>query len=145
MPTDGHPLMIYVPIHVNDGLAITNFPSLYHWFLTTLQQNLLIINLGECFKFLSIVIVHDHICCRLWLFSHVYVTELLNEWNLVNVKHPNTPFPHKITEQLSLPPNVLHEISDDELTSKYHHLVGSLMYLTMITWPDIAYYAMWLG
>jgi hypothetical protein len=56
-----------------------------------------------------------------------------------------TPFPHKITKQLLVPTNVLPEISDDELTSKYQRLVGCLMYLAVVTWPDIAYYAMWLG
>ena len=37
MPKDGAPLVLYVPIHVDDGLAITNSLSLYHWFLETLQ------------------------------------------------------------------------------------------------------------
>ena len=34
---------------------------------------------------------------------------------------------------------------DDELTSKYQCLVGCLMYFAVVTQPDIAYYAMWLG
>ena len=36
MPADGGPLVLYVPIHIDDGLAITNSPSLYQWFLATL-------------------------------------------------------------------------------------------------------------
>jgi hypothetical protein len=38
MPLDGGPLVLYVPIHVDDGLAITNSPSLYAWFLKTLGE-----------------------------------------------------------------------------------------------------------
>jgi hypothetical protein len=37
MPINGDPLVLYVPIHVDDGLTITNSPSLYHWFLATLR------------------------------------------------------------------------------------------------------------
>ena len=32
MPTSG-PLVLYVPLHVDDGLGIMNSPSLYAWFL----------------------------------------------------------------------------------------------------------------
>ena len=59
MLDDGAPLVLYIPIHVNDGLAITNSQPLYAWFLRTLAQRLHIINLGHCSKFLSILIIHD--------------------------------------------------------------------------------------
>ena len=35
MPSSGS-LILYVPLHVDDGLAITNSPSLYAWFLKVL-------------------------------------------------------------------------------------------------------------
>jgi hypothetical protein len=101
--------------------------------------------MGDCSKFLSIVIIRDRLRCCLWLSSHIYVIDLLNEWNLTNAKNPATPFPYKIADQLSLSPNALPDVSDDELTSKYQCLVGCLMYLAVTTCPDIAYYAMWLG
>jgi hypothetical protein len=54
MPTDGGRLVLYVPLHasVDDGLAITNSRSLYLWFLATLSKRLLIVDLGQCSKFL---------------------------------------------------------------------------------------------
>ena len=61
MPANGGPLVLYVPIHIDNGLAITNSPSLYQWFLATLRWNLLIVDLGDCSKFLSIVIIWDHV------------------------------------------------------------------------------------
>ena len=145
MPAHGSPLVLYVPIHINNGLAITNSQSLYQWFLTTLWRNLPIVDMGNCSKFLSIVIIHDRLHHHLWLSSHIYVIDFLNEWNLTNAKNPATPFPYKITDQLPLSPNALLDVSDDELTSKYQHLVGCLMYLAIATHPDITYYAMWLG
>jgi hypothetical protein len=75
-------LVLYIPIHFDDGLAITNLLPLYHWFLSVLKQTLSIVDLGKCSKFLSIVIIRDRICHQLWLSSHLYVAKLLPEWNL---------------------------------------------------------------
>ena len=54
MPVDGAPLVLYVPLHVDDGFAITNSLVLYRWFLATLSAHLLIVDLGECSKFLIV-------------------------------------------------------------------------------------------
>ena len=42
---DGSPLVLYVPLHVDDGLAITNSVSLYTWFLLVLSHRLHIVDL----------------------------------------------------------------------------------------------------
>ena len=145
MPPNGDPLVLYVPVHVDDGLAIVNSPLLYHWFLTSLRKNLLIVDLGVCSKFLSIVITRDRSNRRLWLSSHLYVAELIHEWNLTNAKYPKTPFPSNITDQQPVPGNAVPQIHDNDLTTQYQRVVGCLMYLAVTTCPDIAYYAMWLG
>jgi hypothetical protein len=145
MPLDGTPLVLYVPLYVDDGLAVTNSEPLYTWFLATLAKRLRIVDLGHCSKFLSILILRDRPNCRMWLSSHVYVSELLGEWNMATCKPASTPFPSNISE---LPPaqlNSLPDISDAELTPRYQRLVGCLLYLAVATRPDIAYYAMWLG
>ena len=82
MPSDGSPLVLFVLIHVDDGLGITNLNALYSWFLHSLSHRLHIVDLGPCSKFLSIVTIHDRPACRLWLSSHVYVAELLKNWNM---------------------------------------------------------------
>ena len=79
MPASGDPLVLYVPVHVDDSLGITNSSALYKWFLATLKKNLLIVDLGACSKFLSIIITRDRPNHRLWLSSHVYIAELLKE------------------------------------------------------------------
>ena len=78
MPPSGS-LVLYVPLHVDDGLAITNSPSLYAWFLNVLSHHLHIVDLGPCLKFLSILIICDRPNCKLWLLSHVYLTALLDK------------------------------------------------------------------
>ena len=79
MPADGSLLFLIVPIHVDDGLGITNSPSLYKWFLNSLSQCLHIVDLGPCAKFLSMVIIRDRASRKLWLSSHLYIADLLAE------------------------------------------------------------------
>ena len=145
LPTDGSPLVLYVPLHVDDGLAITNSLPLYAWFLATLAKRLLIVDLGQCSKFLSIVILRDCPNRQIWLSSHLYVSELLEEWNLSSCKPAPTPLPSHVADVHPAPPNSLPDISDVDLTPKYQRIVGCLLYLAVSTRPDIAYSAMWLG
>ena len=84
MPSDGSPLVLFVPVHINDSLGITNSQSLYLWFLKSLSRCLHIVDLGVCFKFLNIVIVCKRSAYKLWLSSQVYVTELLTDWNMLS-------------------------------------------------------------
>ena len=144
MPLSGL-LILYVPLHIDDGLGIPNSTSLYVWFLRVLLQRLHIVDLGPCSKFLSILIICDHINHKIWLSSHVYVSELLDEWNLASCKTASTPFPSGLTPLISAPPNLLPDVSDAELVPCYQQLVGCLLYLAIATWLDISYYAMWLG
>ena len=144
MPASGL-LVLYVPLHVDDGLGVTNSPSLYAWFLRILSQRLHIVDLGPCSKFLSILIIRDRPNRKIWLSSHVYVSELLDEWNLSSCKPASTPFPSGALPLSPAPPNSIPDISDAELVPRYQRLVGCLLYLAITTRPDISYYAMWLG
>jgi hypothetical protein len=145
MPDDGSPIVLYVPLHVDDGLAITNSPPLYQWFLSILSKRLQIVDLGPCSKFLSILIIRDRPNRRLWLSSHVYVSELLDEWNLSTCRTASTPFPSDFSDFSSMPSNALPSVPDHELVPKYQRLVGCLLYLAIATRPDLSFYAMWLG
>jgi hypothetical protein len=145
MPLDGSLLVLYVPLHVDDGLAITNSISLYTWFLSVLVQWLHIVDLGPCAKFLNILIIRDRPGQRLWLSPCLYISKLLEEWNLASCRSLTTPFPSTPPDPHSAPPKSLPDISDADLVPQYQRLVGCLLYLAVSTRPDIAYYAMWLG
>ena len=96
-------------------------------------------------KFLSILIIHDRPNRQLWLSSHVYVSELLDEWYLSSCKPASTPFSSSILDLPPAPSNSLPDISDMDLLLKYQWLVGCLLYLAVATRPNIAFYVMWLG
>ena len=144
MPASG-PLVLYVPLHVDDGLGITNSSSLYLWFLHMLSQRLHIVDLGPCSKFLSVLIVQDQAHRKLWLSSHLYVSELLDEWNLSSCKSALTPFPSGFPSITDVSQSTIPDVSDAELVPHYQSLVGCLLYLAISTRPDLSYYAMWLG
>ena len=146
MPSDGCPLVLYVPLHVDDGLAITNLPSLYAWFLSTLSARLHVVDLGQCSKFLNVLILCDRSARRLWLSSHLYVTELLEEWNLSNCRTASTSFPSNFSDLPQAPPTSIPSVSDADLMPQYQRLVGCLLYFAITTTcPDLSFYAMWLG
>lgn len=44
MPLTGKPLLLIIPVHVDDGLVITNSTPLYGWFINQLTPDLEIIN-----------------------------------------------------------------------------------------------------
>ena len=140
MPLDNMPLLLFVPIHVDDGLAVTNSTPLYKWFLASLSKRLHIVDLGVCAKFLSMLIIRDRPSRKLWLSSHLYVADLLAEWNLSQCKTAQVPLP-----SISSKSNLLDPVPDDDLLPTYQCLVGCLMYLAVTTRPDIAFAAMWLG
>ena len=145
MPSDGSSLVLYVLLHVNDGLAVTNSQPLYAWFLSSLLVHLQIVDLGPCSKFLNIVIIRDRPNQKLWLSSHIYVTELLDEWNLATCRTATTPFPSNFSDLPPAPSNALPAASDVDLSPQYQRLVGCLLYLAISTCPDISFYTMWLG
>src|SRR6266567_366558 len=122
MPLDGSPLVLYVPLHVDDGLAATNSTPLYLWFIQTLKRRLLIVDMGPCKKFLSLLLIRDRANHRAWLSSHVYVAELLEEWNLTTCKTAPTPFPSKHLDLPPAPLNAIPDVSDAELIPKYQRL-----------------------
>ena len=81
----------------------------------------------------------------MWLSSWVYISELLDEWNLSSCRTVSTPFPSNYSDLPSAPPLSLPSISDADLVPQYQWLVGCLLYLAISTCPDISFYAMWLG
>ena len=101
---------------------------------STILGKVLCVLLGECSKFLSILIIRDQPKHHMWLSLHVYISELLDKWNLSSCKIVSMPFPSKVTESvLSVPTNSLPDICDADLTTKYQRIVSCLLYLAVTT------------
>jgi len=110
MPLNGDDLILMVPVHVDDGLAVTNSIPLYSWFIAELSKELEIVDLGLVSLFLTIRIHHDHPHCKIYLSQKSFVTDLLDMWNMTNCHPSLVPLHHKIHELPPSSPNALPDI-----------------------------------
>lgn len=54
MPKNGDPLLMFIPVHVDDGLVSTNSTALYSWFIRNINLRFKVIDLGPTSNFLGI-------------------------------------------------------------------------------------------
>jgi len=134
MPSNGEDLMLLVPVHVDDGLAIMNSIPLYNWFISELSKELEVIDLGPVSMFLAIHILHDCPCQKIFLSQKFFVTDLLDTWNMLNCHPSPVPLQQKLHKLPTPPPNsALPEIRDDDLKVNFQCLVSSLICLAVCT------------
>lgn len=145
MPEDGSDLILIVPVHVDDGLVATNSLPLYQWFLSELNKEIEVIDQGPVQLYLGMHISRNRSKRKLWISQKAYIIELLKTWNLTDATERPVPLRQKLHDLPPAPANTLPEIRDDDLTVSYQRLVGSLIYLAVMSRPNIAYVAMALG
>jgi Reverse transcriptase (RNA-dependent DNA polymerase) len=147
MPPSGEPLFLIIPIHVDDGLAVTNSLSLYHWFVSEISKSIEFINLGPVIntRYLGQRIIRDRDSRTLRISQSDLIISLLEDWGLHECKTSNVPLQHNPNNLPPCSPNACQDIPDDKILISYQRLVGSITYLAICTRPDIAYAAMALG
>ena len=147
MPDSGQPLILIVPIHVDDGLAISNSTSLYTWFVREVSKKVDFVCMGSVIntRYLGQRIVRDRQHKTIRLSQSDLVTNLLEDWGMLDCKPAPTPLPHNPNNPPPCSPNACPDVSDADITVAFQRLVGSFTYLAICTRPDIAYAAMALG
>ncbi|KAG2018571.1 hypothetical protein CC2G_015308 [Coprinopsis cinerea AmutBmut pab1-1] len=146
MPADGSPLILLVPIHVDDGLASTNSPELYTWFIKQLKAHGIdVVDFGPVSMFLGIRVLRDRPNRRLWLSQSPFIQTLLDDWGMDKCRGVATPMEGFLDDLPDTDVAPFPFINPDNMKRKYQSLVGSLIYLATCTRPDIAYVAMSLG
>lgn len=147
LPSSGAPLFLIIPVHVDDGLAVTNSLPLYEWFVSQISQSIEIVCLGPVIntRYLGQRLIRDRPNKTIQLSQSDLILALLEDWGLHDCKTSNTPLQYNPSTPPPCSPNACNDIPDDKLTISYQRLVGSLTYLAICTRPDIAYAAMALG
>ena len=145
MPPNGDDLVIFMPVHVDDGLVATNLLPLYQWILSKMNKYFEVNDLGTASLYLGIRITRDQAKRKIWLSQCHVITDLLTTYNLLNAHPSPVPLRHKLCSLPDAPPNSLPDIADADIKIHYQRLVGSLLYLALCTRPDIAYATMALG
>jgi hypothetical protein len=141
------PLTLIIPIHIDDGLAVSNSLPLYNWFVTKITKKINFVCLGAI---VNSRYLGQHIICNcsnktIRISQSDLINELLEDWGMKDCKPVNVPLSHNLCRLPSCSPNACSDISDQDITISYQHLVGSLTYLAICTCPDISYAAMSLG
>ena len=147
LPSSGTPLFLIIPIHVDDGLAISNSVSLYKWFMAEMSKSIEIICQGPVIntRYLGQRVIRDRNNKTIRLSQSDLIASLLEEWGLHDCKTLNVPLQHNPSSLPPCSPNACMDIPDDKILISYQRIVGSLTYLAICTRPDIAYAAMALG
>ncbi|KAJ3515515.1 hypothetical protein NMY22_g14435 [Coprinellus aureogranulatus] len=145
MPPDNKPLILMVPVHVDDGLAVSNSDELYAWFIKRLSELMQVKDLGHATLYLGIRIVRDRAGRRMWLSQRAYVEDLLAEWKLSACTGHRVPLPRSLDDPINMSDNVYKNYTDDQVRELYLRLVGAILYLALCTRPDLAYAAMALA
>jgi hypothetical protein len=147
MPASNEPLILIIPIHVDDGLAICNSQLLYMWFVQEISKMIDFVCLGPIMnsRYLGQRIVHDRPSRTICVSQFDLVTNLLKDWSMTECKTSLVPISHNLSNLPPCSPNACLDISDADITVAHQCLVGSLTYLAICTCPDLAYAAMALG
>ncbi len=144
MPADGSDLFVIIPVHVDDGLTVTNSPHLYSWIMVGLNKKFKVNDLGPADVFLGMKIECDHPSWKLWISQKDYIDELLQSYDMSEVNPTSIPLRTKL-HSLEPAKDQLPEVPSNELTHFFQHLVGQLLYPAVCTRPDIAFTAAALG
>ncbi|SJL08339.1 uncharacterized protein ARMOST_11702 [Armillaria ostoyae] len=145
MPSDSSPLLIIIPVYVNDRLTATNLTLLYHWLIMEINKHFEVKDLGPASMYLGIHIKCDRENQKIFLSQCPFITDLLTQYDMTKAAPSKVPLHSKLHDLSDPPPNTLPDIKDSDLIPTYQSLVRSLIYLAVCSRPDIAYTAMALG
>jgi len=123
--------------YVDDIVAICQTKDLpkLHQFKEALMDRYELRDMGPLNWFLGIRILRDRQQRKLWLCQDSYIEKIARTFHLEHVKPPSTPM---ATQQELVPYDG--KASPQEIYT-YQQKVGSLLYATIITRPDVAHTA----
>lgn len=129
--------MIFVALYVDDMMIYTNSTN---W-LNTLKASLMKVfemkDLGEAENCIGLYI-RDKENCHIYLDQQKYVNEILSKFGMADCKPVSTPIDPNQKLSSDMSPKTSHEIKK-VVNVPYQEAVGSLIYLSQCTRPDIVF------
>ncbi|GFV13707.1 retrovirus-related Pol polyprotein from transposon TNT 1-94 [Trichonephila clavipes] len=119
----------YLIVYIDDGIIAADEEQTVNLFLKKLESELSVV-IDEANYFLGMQIEHLE-CGKIFIHQEAYCRKILSPFDMINSNHVSTPIEKgAITtdDSVSLSPHV-----------PYREAVGSLMFLAIVTSPDIAY------
>ena len=127
---------IILATHVDDILVFAQNIDLINNLYKDLSRTskLEITNLGEIKEFLGVEIIRDRSNKSLIITQRSFISKILEKYNKLQNKPKNLPLP--IGTKLS---KNLESLDNNTIISNYQKEIGSLIYLTIFTRPDLVY------
>ena len=129
---------IIVPVFVDDITIASKSVEAADKFVEELSSHFKLRDLGPTSYLLGVEVTWDQSKHLLYLHQRQYILDKLKEFGMDNCKARKTPMIPKNTLSLEQCPKTPEE-KQLMLNIPYMNAVGSLMYLAMMTRPDIAY------
>lgn len=127
-------LLTIVALYVDDFFIFSNNSECVKLLKKHLNHEFKIKDMGEAKQCLGVRIRRNYTDGSITLDQEGYIDNLLKKFKMEECNSVSTPIENNITESLS---NVGSNICDKNIP--YQKLIGSLMYLAVLTRPDIAY------
>ncbi|KAK2072164.1 hypothetical protein P8C59_006536, partial [Phyllachora maydis] len=135
----------FIVTYVDDCLFIG--PNI--GYITDLKKRLnkvyAIEDLGPAAYFLGVQIIRDRPNRRLWLNQSQYVEEAVSRFNLADSKPISIPLQPGLVSQLQLEEDIASHLCSSTEIKLYQSLVGTAMYIMLLTRVDISFTVQWLS
>ena len=138
---NGNETVCFLAIHVDDGLGATNSADFFTHLKNEIAKAFGIKDLGPVTTFIGFQFERDRATRELWIHQENYIDNLLDEYSLNECNSVTTP----------LDPSHPFGFSDStypetpNLLKSYQRLIGSLLFLSICTRPDITFAVMSLS
>jgi hypothetical protein len=147
MPSNGEPLRMIIPLHVDDGLALTNSEKLYLWMIGKIKEaGIAVVDLGPATMYLAARILRDWANRRLWLSISPFIVNMLEDWKMDFCNAAKTPMD---TLPSQMPNAKLGVLTDHmpvtDFKKAYQLITGSLNYSSQTVRAELAFVVMVLG
>jgi hypothetical protein len=130
--------IIIILVHVDDCTITATAIKLIERFKQEIAKHINITDLGELHWLLGIEHKHNREKCTIYLSQHLYIDPILSHYNLQDLEPVSIPMETSIHLLTSQSPATTTEFSQMH-DVPYHEAVGSLIYASLRTCPDISF------
>ena len=127
-----------VLVHVNDCTIVATSTKLILNFKTQIARHVEITDLGEIHWILGIEVHRERECRLLFLSQRSYLESIIQRYGFEDLKPVALPMETSTRLTSAQSPSTTNEIAQMR-NIPYHKAVGSLMYASLGTRPDILY------
>ena len=98
MPSNGKPLKLMLPVHVDDCLGATNSAPLWDWWIREMNKHMEVKDLGDVEVYLGMRIMRDRPSWKIWISMTDYVDQILSDEGMATCTPATLPLSNNINK-----------------------------------------------